>query len=136
MSRIQTLTSKITKVCQDIHDIKLRRLLIMRSDEEPDVITNNILTNQNDCKDTLGSDRSRPGTLDIHEGRAEDGIDYIYRISNCHKLGNQDTLLCHDSLLHPVDPQSPQEGISLLFRETNPQVDHKPRHQALHQVAG
>ena len=28
MSRIQILTSKITQVCQDIHDIKLRQLLI------------------------------------------------------------------------------------------------------------
>ena len=46
MSRIRILTSKITQVCQDIHDIKLRRLLLTRSDNEPNDITNPILTNQ------------------------------------------------------------------------------------------
>ena len=97
MSQIRILTSKITQICQDICDIKLRRLLITRSEEEPIVITNNILTNQNDCKDTSGSDRSRPETLGIHEGHAEDGIDYVYRTPNCHQHGNQDNLQCHDT---------------------------------------
>ena len=92
MSRIQTLTSKITQVCQDICDIKLRQLLITWSDKEPDVITNNILTNQSDRKDTWGSDRSRPGTPDIHEGCAEDDNDYTYKTPNYHELGNQDSL--------------------------------------------
>ena len=82
LSRIQLLTSKITQVCQDIRDIKLRRLLITRSDEEPIVITSSILTNQNDRKNTLGSNRSRPDPLDTHEDHAEDGNDYVYRTPN------------------------------------------------------
>ena len=97
VSQIQTLTSKITQVCQDICDIKLRRLLIMQSEKEPDDITNNILTNRNDHKDTWGSDRSRPETPDIHEGRAEGDNDYTYRTPNHHKLGNQDSLQRHDT---------------------------------------
>ena len=92
MSQIQILTSKITQVCQDICDIKLRRLLVTCSDKEPDVITNNILSNQSNCKDTWDSNKSRPGTLDIHEGHAEDGNDYVYNTPNHHKFGNQDTL--------------------------------------------
>ena len=68
---------KITQVCHDICDIKLRQLLITQSKEEPNVITNIILTNQSDCKDILGSNRNRPGTPDIHEGCAADGSNYI-----------------------------------------------------------
>ena len=97
MSRIQSLTSKITQVCQDIHDIKLRRLLITRPDKESSDITNNILTNQSDCKDIWGSYRSKPGTPDIHEGHAEGDNDYAYRTPNHHELGNQDNLQCHDT---------------------------------------
>ena len=82
MSRIQILTSKITQVCQDIRDIKLRRFLITRSDEEPNVITRSILTNQNDCKNTLGSSRSKPDPPDTHEDRAEGGNDYVYKTPN------------------------------------------------------
>ena len=82
LSRIQILTSKITQVCQDICDIKLRRLLITRSDNEPSDITNGILTNQNDCKNTWGSDKSRPDPPDTHEGCAEDDNDYVYRTPN------------------------------------------------------
>ena len=48
LSRIRILTSKITQVCQDICVIKLRWLLITQSEKEPNVITNNILTNQSD----------------------------------------------------------------------------------------
>ena len=96
VSRIQTLTSKITQVCQDIHDIKLRWILITQSEEQSDDITNNILTNQSGCKDTWGSDRSRPETPGIHEGCAEDDNDYTYRTPNCHEHGNQDSLQCHD----------------------------------------
>ena len=73
LSRIRILTSKITQVCQDIRDIKLRRLLITRSDEKPIVITKHILTNQSDRKNTWGSNRSRPGPPDIHGDRAKDG---------------------------------------------------------------
>ena len=80
MSRIQILTSKITQVCQDIHDIKLRRPLITQLDKEPDVITNHILTNQSDCKNTWDSGRSRPDPPDTHEDHAEDGNDYVYKI--------------------------------------------------------
>ena len=79
MSRIQILTSKILQVCQDIRDIKLRRLLITQSDNEANDITNRILTNQNDRKNTLGSGRSRPDPPDIHEDRAEGDNDYVYR---------------------------------------------------------
>ena len=82
MSRIRILTSKITQVCQDIHDIKLRRFLVTQSDGKTDVITNHILTNQNDRKNTLGSGRSRPDPLDTHEDHAEDGNNYIYRTPN------------------------------------------------------
>ena len=52
LSRIRSLTSKITQVCQDICGIKLRWLLVTQSKREPDDITANTLTNQNDCKDT------------------------------------------------------------------------------------
>ena len=82
VSRIQILTSKITQVCQDIHDIKLRRLLITQVDKEPNDITNSILTNQSDHKNTWGSDRSKPDPPDIHEDHAEDGNNYVYRTPN------------------------------------------------------
>ena len=80
-------------MCQDICDIKLRRLLITRSNEESNDITNSILTNQNDHKNTWGSNRSRPDPPDIHEDRAGDGNDYVYRIPNLPKhdtLNNQE----------------------------------------------
>ena len=82
LSRIRILTSKITQVCQDICDIKLRQLLITRTDKEATDISNSILTNQNDCKNTSGSDRSKPDPPDTHEDRAEGGIDYVYRTPN------------------------------------------------------
>src|SRR6202000_1275484 len=44
--------------------------------------------------------------------------------------------LDHQSILHPVDLQSPQESIPLGLRQTNPQVDCKSRDPALHQAAG
>ena len=82
VSRIQALTSKITQVCQDIRDIKLRRLLITRSDSEPNDITTSILTNRNDRKNTWGSGRSRPDPPDTHEDHAEGGNDYVYKTPN------------------------------------------------------
>src|ERR1700743_2035776 len=82
VSRIRILTSKITQVCQDIRDIKLRRLLITRSDNEPNDITDSILTNQNDCKNTWGSGRSRPDPPDTREDHAEGGNDYAYKTPN------------------------------------------------------
>ena len=82
MSQIQILTSKITQVCQDIRDIKLRRLLITQLDKEPNDISNCILTSQSDCKNTWGSGRNRPDPLDTREDHAEDGNDYIYKIPN------------------------------------------------------
>ena len=82
MSQIRVLTSKITQICQDIRDIKLRRLLITQLDNEPNDITKRILTNQSDYKNTWGSDRSRPDPPDTHEGRAEDGNDYVYKTPN------------------------------------------------------
>ena len=82
LSQIRILTSKITQVCQDIRDIKLRRLLITQSDNEPNDITKCILTNQSDRKNTSGSSRSRPDPPDTHEDRAEDGNDYVYKTPN------------------------------------------------------
>ena len=93
MSQIRILTSKITQVCQDIRDIKLRRLLITRSDEEPNDITDSILTNQNDHKNTWGSNRSKPDPPEIRGDRAEDGDNYVYRIPNLpehNTLNNQE----------------------------------------------
>ena len=94
MSRIRILTSKITQICQDIRDIKLRRLLITRSDNEPTVITDRTLTNQNDYKSTFGSGRSRPDPPDIHEDHAGGGNDYAYKTPNP---------LEHDTLNSPED---------------------------------
>ena len=82
VSRIRKLTSKITQVCQDIRDIKLRRLLITRLDSKSNDITNCILTNQNDCKNTLDSSRSRPDPPYTHEGHAEGENNYIYKTPN------------------------------------------------------
>ena len=80
----------------------------MCSDKEPNSITNNILTNQSDCKDTWGSERSRSGTLDIHEGHAVDDNDYTYNTPNCHKLSNRDNLQHHDTC-QPLWLQEPSE---------------------------
>ena len=49
---------------------------------EPNVITNRILTNQSDRKNTWDSGRSRPDPPDTHEDHAEDGNDYFYKIPN------------------------------------------------------
>ena len=95
VSRIQILTSKITQVCQDIRDIKLRRLLIMQSNSEPNHITNCILTNQSDRKNTWGSGRSKPDPRDTHEDRAEDDIDYVYRTPNHLEHNTQNNLEDH-----------------------------------------
>ena len=78
----------------------------MQSDDKPNDITTCILTNQSDHKDTLGSDRSRPETLDIHEGCAEDDNNYAYRIPNHHEHGNQDNLQHHDTY-QPQWPPKP-----------------------------
>ena len=82
LSRIRILTSKITQVCQDIRDIKLRRLLVTHSDEEPNDITNRIQTNRNDRKNTRGSSRSTLDLLDTREDHAEGGTDYVYKTPN------------------------------------------------------
>ena len=97
LSQTQIFTSKITQVCQDICDMKLRCLLITQSDKQMDDTTTSILTNQSDHKNTLGSSRSRPGTLDIHEDHAEDGINCVYNTPNHHEHGNQDNLLHHET---------------------------------------
>ena len=89
LSRIQILTSKITQVCQEIRDMKLRRLLITQLDQEPNVITKSILTNQNDRKNTWGSDRSRPDPPDTHEDCAEDDNNYVYKTPNLLKHDTQ-----------------------------------------------
>ena len=97
LSWIQILTAKITQVCRDICDIKLRCLLVARSDKEPDNITRKILTNQSDHEDTWGSGKSKPETPDIHEGCAEDENDYIYNTPNHLEHGNWDILQHHDT---------------------------------------
>ena len=118
MSRIQVLTSKITQICQDIRDIKLRRLLITRSDDEPDDITDSILTNQNDCKNTWGSGRSIPDPPDTREDHAEGGNDYVYKTPNP---------LEHDTLNNPKDhercPPQPRPTPSGMTPEPLPYPD-------------
>ena len=86
---MQIPTLKITQVCQDICDIKLKQLLITQSDGEPNGITRRILISQSDCKDTLGSSRSTPDPPDIHGGRAEDGNDYVYKTPSPLEHDNQ-----------------------------------------------
>ena len=51
-------------------------------DKEPNDITNSILTNQSDRKNTWGSGRSKPDPPDTHGDRAEDDNDYVYRTPN------------------------------------------------------
>ena len=129
LSQIQILTSKITQVCQNIRDIKLRQFLITRSDNKPNDITNHILTNQNDRKNTLGSNRSRPDPLDTHEDHAEGGNDYVYKTPNPLKHDTQNNQEDHgrclpqprpkpsrmtpEPLLYP-DPSEASETSSLL----------------------
>ena len=110
LSRIRILTSKITQVCQDICDIKLRRLLITRSDNEPNDITERILTNQSDHKNTWGSGRSRPDPPDTHEGRAEDGIDYVYKTPNSHEHGTPNNPEDHER--YPPQPRPTPSGMT------------------------
>ena len=80
----------------------------MWSDKEPNHITNNILTNQSDHKDIWGSNRSRPGTPDIHEGCAVDGNNYIYNTPNHLEHNNWDILL-HLETYQPQWPPEPSE---------------------------
>ena len=110
MSRIRILTSKISQVCQDIRDIKLRRLLITRSDEEPTDISNSILTNQNDRKNTSDSDRSKPDPRDTHEDRAEDDTSYIYRTPNHLEHDTQNNQEDHGRC--PPQPQPEPSGMT------------------------
>ena len=104
LSRIQILTSKITQICQDIRDIKLRRLLITQSDHEPNDITNRILTNQNDRKNTLDSSKSRPDPPDTHEDRAEGGNDYVYKTPNPHEHGTPNNPEDHERYPPQLQP--------------------------------
>ena len=104
VSRIQILTSKITQVCQDIRDMKPRRLLVTRSDDKSNDITNNILTNQNDCKNNLGSSRSKPDPPDTHEDCAEGDINYVYRTPNHLELDTQNNQEDHGRC--PPQPRS------------------------------
>ena len=118
MSQIRILTSKITQVCQDIRDIKLRRLLITQSDREPNDITNCILTDQSDHKNTWGSNRSKPDPLDTHEDCAEGDIDYVYRTPSHLK---------HDTQNNPEDhgkcPPQPRPVPSGMTPEPLPYPD-------------
>ena len=83
----------------------------MHSDNKPDNITSNVLTNQSDRKDTWGSDRSKPDSLDKHEGHAEDGNNYAYNIPNHHKHNNQD-IQQHRRTYQPQQPPEPS-GMTL-----------------------
>ena len=118
LSRIRELTLKITQICQDIRDIKLRRLLITRSDNEPNDITSRILSNRNDYKNTSGSDRGKPGPPDTHEDRAEGGNDYVYKTPN---------LLEHDTQNNREDrgrcPPQPRPTPSGMTPEPLPYPD-------------
>ena len=58
-------------------------------DDESNDITNSILTNRDDCKNTWGSGRSRPDPPDTHEDRAEDDNDYTYKTPNLLEHGTQ-----------------------------------------------
>ena len=110
MSQIRILTSKIIQVCQDIRDIKLRRLLITRSDNKSNDITDSILTNRNDRKNTWDSGRSRPDPPDIHEDRAEGDNDYAYKIPNLLKHGTQNNL--EDRGRYPPQPRPTPSGMT------------------------
>ena len=110
MSRIRILTSKITQVCQDICDIKLRRLLITQLDKEPNDISSSILTNQSDRKNTWGSGRSRPDPLDTCEDCAEDGNDYVYRIPNLLEHDTQNNQEDHGR--YPPQPRPEPSGMT------------------------
>ena len=110
LSRIQNLTSKINQVCQDICDIKLRRLLVTCSDMKPDDITNHFLTNRNDHKDTWDSNKNKSDPRDIHEGHAEDGNDYAYGIPNHLELGNRNNLKDHE--ICPPQPRPIPSGMT------------------------
>ena len=104
MSQIQILTLRITQVCQDIHDIKLRQHLITQSDGEPNDITTHILTNQSDCKDTWDSSKSRPATLDTHEDCAEGGTNYVYNTPSHLEYGNQNNQEDHETCPPQLQP--------------------------------
>ena len=118
VSRIRILTSKITQVCQEIRDIKLRRLLITRSDNEPNDITNHILTNQNDRKNTSGLGRSRLDPPDTRGDHVEGGNDYVYKTPNP---------LEHDTQNNPEDhgryPLQPRPVPSGMTPEPLPYLD-------------
>ena len=82
----------------------------MQSDREPDDITTNIQTNQNDCKDTWGSNKSKPGTLGTHGGRAEDGNNYIYKTPSHLKHDNLNNWKDHET--YPPQPQPAPSGMT------------------------
>ena len=105
MSQIQILTSKITQVCQDICDIKLRQLSITQSDKKTSDITSEILTNQSDCKDTWDSNKNGSGTLSRHDDCAEDGNNYIYRTPNHPKHGNWENPQHYDTYQPQLWPE-------------------------------
>ena len=77
----------------------------MQSEHQSNDITNSVLTNQNDCKDTWDSDRSKPNPLDKHGGHTEGENDYIYSIPNCHELNNQDNPEDHETYPHQLQPE-------------------------------
>ena len=82
----------------------------MQLKKEPNDITNRILTNQSDRKNTWGSDRSKPDPPDTHEGHAEDGIDYAYKIPNRLKHDNRNNREDHDKC--PPQPLPTPSGMT------------------------
>ena len=90
----------------------------MQSDEEPNVITSKIVTNQNDHKDTLGSNRNKPGTLGIHEDCAEDGSNYIYKTPSLLEPDNPNNQEDHETC-----PPQPWPTPSRMTPEPPPYPD-------------
>ena len=90
--------------------MKLRQLLITQLDQEPNVITNSILTNQNDRKNTWDSGRSRPDPPDTHEDRAEDGNNYVYKTPNLLEHDTQNNQEDHGRC--PPQPRPKRSGMT------------------------
>ena len=90
----------------------------MRSEKEPILITGNILTSQNDRKDTWGSNKNKPDPPDIHEGHVENGISYAYRIPNRLELGNW-----NNREDHGICPPQPRPIPSKTILEPLPYLD-------------
>ena len=72
--------------------------------QEPNDITDRILTNQSDRKNTWGSDRSKSDPPDTHEDHAEGDIDYAYKTPNHLKHDTQNNPEDHGKCPPPLRP--------------------------------